>query len=156
LMMHVMLFLHLGYVDASQKSQPITKEAYLLAKIKQCDINNVYNFFESPQGRTVNINSQDAQGNTALHYAAQQITVNYYAFLNRSFECCATNLDCVKKGHAPLYQCSKCWSIATQGLLIQALLEKGANKNIMNRTGKKPQDYVVAPEIKDLFDCSKS
>lgn len=101
------------------------------------------------------INHADGLGNTALHYACENVSVNVLdPILEEQVDVDAQNRI---EGNAPLHVACHIANEEARNWLVGELLEAGASTQTRNRAGLRPVDLVVgdkatSPLGKQLID----
>ncbi|KAH9010906.1 ankyrin repeat-containing domain protein [Lactarius hengduanensis] len=87
------------------------------------------------------INYQDGIGNTALHYAASEGSLDV---LNELLEYDGCDVDYTNniEGATPLHLAVKIKELELRALIVDSLLDAGADPRIKDKEGQIAQDYV--------------
>ncbi|KAI0253194.1 ankyrin [Lactifluus subvellereus] len=110
----------------------------LLDAARTDNVDQLFDLFE--EGK-FDINYQDGIGNTALHYAASQGSVEV---LNELLEYDGCDVDYVNRleGATPLHLAVKIEQPELRALIVDSLLDAGANTHIKDKEDQVPLDYV--------------
>jgi len=116
-----------------------TYNKLLLDAARTDNVDQLFDVFEQP--RKFDINYQDGIGNTALHYAASNGSVEV---LNELLEYDGCDVDYVNRieGATPLHLAVKIEQPELRALIVDSLLDAGANTHMKDKEGQVPLDYV--------------
>ncbi|KAI0308379.1 ankyrin repeat-containing domain protein, partial [Multifurca ochricompacta] len=117
----------------------LSRNRLLIDAARQDNIDQLFDVFSEP-GK-FNINYQDGIGNTALHYAASNGSVD---FLNELLEYEGCDVDYVNSldGATPLHLAVKIKEPELRALIVDSLLDAGADPQIKDKEGLVALNYV--------------
>ncbi|KAH9964110.1 ankyrin repeat-containing domain protein [Russula dissimulans] len=95
------------------------------------------------------INFQDGVGNTALHYAASEGSLDVLVEL-LEYEGCDVDFINYLEGATPLHLAVKIESPELRALIVDSLIDAGADTRIKDKAGYLARDYVKEDDTETL------
>ncbi|KAF8600850.1 ankyrin [Ceratobasidium sp. AG-I] len=122
----------------------------MLAAAKQDNDELILEIFEK-EG-SFNINFRDGLGNTALHYAAANASLDVLEHILEQDEC-DVDLQNRIEGHTPLHLAVRIPDKDERQAVVESLLDAGADPRVKDKHGQRPIDSVpfTDTELRDLF-----
>ncbi|KIL71321.1 hypothetical protein M378DRAFT_154868 [Amanita muscaria Koide BX008] len=96
-----------------------------------------------------NINHQDGQGNTALHYAASKGSTEVLEHILSHEDCDVDPVNYILK-QTPLHLAVQLEDPELRQYVVESLLDAGADMSIKDKTGSTALDYVAEADTEIL------
>ncbi|KAI0003866.1 ankyrin repeat-containing domain protein [Russula compacta] len=132
---------------AEEHDETTTRNRLLLDAARTDNIDQLLEVFSEPE--KFDINFQDGIGNTALHYAASKGSVEV---LEELLEYDGCDVDYINRieGATPLHLAVKLEEPELRALIVDSLLDAGADTSIKDKAGLVPRDYVLEDDEETL------